>query len=89
MWVDKQDFRLSKAQAHVIDTISIGWVLARVGPGTSFEIDQTRVANGTWMPGTITINGVAHVLFVHSRSLNEQLTYSGYRPATSVSAEKQ
>jgi hypothetical protein len=89
MWVDKQDFRLAKAQAHVIDAISIGWILARVGPGTSFEIDQTRVANGIWMPGTIRIDGVAHVLLVRSRSLNEQLTYSGYHPATSVSAEKQ
>jgi hypothetical protein len=89
MWVDTQDFRLAKAQAHVIDTISIGWILARVGPGTRFEVDQTRVANGVWMPNTIKIDGVAHVLLVHSRSLNEQLTYSGYRLATSVSAEKQ
>ena len=35
------------------------------------------------------INGFAHVLLVHSKSLNEELAYSGYRPATSVSAEKQ
>ncbi len=89
MWVDKQDFRFSKAQAHVIDTLSIGWILARVGPGTRFEVDQTRVSNGIWMPSTLKINGVAHVLLVHSKSLNEELTYSGYHPATSVSAEKQ
>jgi hypothetical protein len=89
MWVDKQDFRLAKAQDHVIDTISIGWILARVGPGTNFEVDQTRVANGIWMPSILKINGFAHVLLVHSKSLNEELAYSGYRPATSVSAEKQ
>ncbi len=89
IWADKQDFRLIKAKAHVIDTISIGWILARVGPGTNFEVEQTRVANGMWMPSMIRINGTAHVLLVHSRSLNEELAYSGYRPATSASAEKQ
>jgi hypothetical protein len=89
MWVDKQDFRIAKAQAHVIDLISIGWILARVGPGTRLEIDQTRIANGIWMPSALKINGVAHVLLFHSKSLNEELTYSGYHPATSVSAEKQ
>lgn len=89
MWVDKQDFCIAKAQAHVIDTISIGWILARVGPGTRFEIDQTRVADGVWMPGILKINGVAHVLLFHSKNLNEELTYSGYHLATSVSAEKQ
>jgi hypothetical protein len=88
LWIDREDVQWAKAEAHVTDTISIGWILARVEPGTRFAVEQTRVANGVWMPRRITIRGAAHVMLVHSKSLNEELTYSGYRRDGSVSAEK-
>jgi hypothetical protein len=40
------------------------------------------------MPRRITINGAAHVMLVHSKSLNEELTYSGYHKDTSATADK-
>jgi hypothetical protein len=88
LWIDKQDVQWAKAEAHVIDTISIGWIVARIGPGARFNVEQTRVANGLWMPNRIKINGVAHVLLVHAKNLNEELSYSGYHEAGSASAEK-
>jgi hypothetical protein len=89
LWIDKEDIQWAKAEAHVIDTIGIGWILARVEPGTRFAVEQTRVADGLWMPRRITISGAAHVMLVHSKSLNEELTYSGYRKDGSTSAERQ
>jgi hypothetical protein len=86
LWIDKEDVQWAKAEAHVIDTIGIGWILARVEPGTRFTVEQTRVESGLWMPRRITINGAAHVMLIHSKSLNEELTYSGYRRDTSTSA---
>ena len=53
--------------------------LARVGPGTHFFVRQERVANGLWMPEQIVITGVARVLLVHDKVLNEELTFSGYQ----------
>lgn len=88
LWIDKEDLQWAKAEAHVFDTISIGWILARVQPGTKFTVEQTRVENGLWMPRRITICGEAHVLLVHNRPINEELTYSGYRKAGSVSAKR-
>jgi hypothetical protein len=88
LWIDEEDVRWAKAEAHVIDTISIGWILARIGPGTRFGVHQIRVASGLWMPSRLTIAGIAHVLLVHARALNEQLTYSGYYEAGSTSAAK-
>jgi len=88
LWIDKQDVRWAKAEARVAETISIGWILARIGPGAQFVVDQTRLDNGIWLPRKITISGTALVMMVHSKPLNEELTWSDYRkvPASVASA---
>jgi hypothetical protein len=88
LWIDKEDVRWAKAEAHVIDTISIGWILARIGPGAHFTVEQTRVAPGLWMPKHITIQGVARVMMVHSKNLNQDLRFSGYHEVADAAAEK-
>jgi hypothetical protein len=88
LWIDKEEVQWAKAEAHVIDTIGIGWILARIVPGTRFTVEQTRVENGLWMPRHITIAGAAHVMMLFSKSIKEELTYTGYRKDGSFSAEK-
>ncbi|MDQ1473726.1 MAG: hypothetical protein QOJ99_5206 [Bryobacterales bacterium] len=78
LWLDKHDVQWAKAEAHVINMIEIGWVLARVGPGAEIRMDMTRVAEGLWMPASIDINGSAKVLMVHHKNLNEQLKFSDF-----------
>jgi hypothetical protein len=78
LWIDKQDLRWAKAEAHVIDTISIGWVLARIGPGADITFEQTRVADDLWMPKRVLIQGVAKIFLVHDKNLDETITFSGY-----------
>jgi hypothetical protein len=87
LWIDKEDIQWAKAEAHVTDTISIGWILARIEPDARFTVEQTRVANGLWMPQRITINGAAHVMLIHSKVIHEELTYSGYRKDGADSAD--
>jgi len=72
----------------VIDSIGIGWILARIEPGTRFTVEQTRVENGLWMPRHITIAGAAHVMMLFPKPIKEELTYTGYRKDGSVSAGK-
>lgn len=88
LWIDKEDVQWAKADAHVVDRISFGWILARIEPGTQFHVEQTRVENGIWMPRRITIAGAAHVMMLYTKPIDEELTYSGYRKEGSVSAEK-
>jgi hypothetical protein len=78
LWIDKQDVQWVKAQAHVIDTLSIGWVLARIGPGADITYEQTRVGDGLWMPKKIRIEGVAKIFLVHDKDLTETVTFTGY-----------
>jgi hypothetical protein len=75
LWLDKQDVQWVKTEAHVIDTIEIGWVLARIGPGAEIRMDMKRVAERLWLPVSIHINGSAKLLMVHRKNLNEQLTF--------------
>jgi hypothetical protein len=88
LWIDEKDVQWARAEAHVIDTIGIGWVIARVEPGTQFTLEQTRVENGLWMPRRITIVGAARVMIFHSKTIGEELTWSGYRKDGSVSVDK-
>jgi hypothetical protein len=57
LWIDKEGAQWAKAEARVVDTIGIGWILARIGAGTRFGVQQARVANGLWMPRRLTIAG--------------------------------
>jgi hypothetical protein len=81
LWVDQQDLRWTKAEAEVIDTISIGWVMARIGPGAHINLTQTKVEGGPWMSKEICINGAARILLVMNKDLNETMSYSGYKRA--------
>jgi hypothetical protein len=78
LWLDKQDVQWAKTEAHVIDTIEIGWVLARVGPGAEIRTEMTRVAEGFWMPVSININGSAKVLMIHRKNLDEHMAFSDF-----------
>jgi hypothetical protein len=81
LWIDKQDLQWARAEADVIDTISIGLILARIGPGAKITLDMDPVSHGLWMPHEITINGVAKVLLVHNKNLDERLTFTNYHPS--------
>lgn len=78
LWIDKQDVQWSRAEAYVMDPIGVGWILARIEKGTRFILEQTRVADGLWLPKHLTVEGTALVMMVHAKPLNEEVTWSGY-----------
>ncbi len=89
LWIDKEDVRWAKAEAPVMDKISIGVILARIGPGTSFEVEQVRIADDLWLPQEIRIKGMARVLLFHEKNLGEELTFANYHKESSSSASSQ
>jgi hypothetical protein len=50
MWIDAEEFQMVKAEAEVIETVSIGLILARASPGTKLRFEQTRVNREIWLP---------------------------------------
>lgn len=79
LWIDQRDLRWTKAEAEVIDTISIGWFLARIGPGTHISMKQVKVDDEHWLTEEIAISGFARIMLVKNRPLNEKVSYSDYQ----------
>lgn len=91
LWIDEQDLRWTMAEAHIINTISIGWFLARIGPGAQITLKQVKVEGEHWMPKEINIDGSARIMLVKNRPIAQSLVYSDYkrvRPAQGTAAAK-
>lgn len=78
VWIDKQDQQWAKAEARVIDTISIGLIVARIEPGAHITLEMSRVNSGLWVTKEISVTGAARVLLLHTKNLDELLTFTGY-----------
>ena len=52
LWVDTTHYQWVKVEAVVIHPVSIEGFLARVEPGTRFELENTQVAEGRGCPST-------------------------------------
>jgi len=81
IWVDAQDFGWVKVDVDVMEPFSMGLFLARVQPGSHIVFEQTRVADGIWLPASIEITANAKILFVKNYAMHEVITYSEYCPA--------
>jgi hypothetical protein len=79
MWIDGADFHWVKVEAKVVRPVSIEGFLARIEPGTHFELDQIRIAEGLWLPSRFLMESRAKIFLLFSRSNKEEETYSGYR----------
>ncbi len=77
-WVDRQDMRIVKIEADLTDAVPIGLIMARVGRGTHMEMEQMRLADGTWVLKRLAIGGKAKILLVDNKVLDETVVYSDY-----------
>lgn len=84
LYIDKQDLQWTKAEATVLDTISIGWILARIAPGTKMRMDLTRLTDTDWLPSSIMVDGDARILLVKDRPIHVHTTYYDFKPIAPV-----
>jgi hypothetical protein len=82
--IDLSSFQWVKAWAEVFRTVSIAGFLARVEPGTRFELRQAPVAPGVWMPTFFSMRATAKVFLFVSKNSEEQDTYFNYRRASTA-----
>lgn len=80
LWIDTKTFQWVKVEARVIHPVSIDGFLARVEPGTRFELEKTPVDQGVWLPKHFSLRSRAQVLFVFGHSQSDDDTYLGYHP---------
>lgn len=79
LWLDKKTLQWVKVEAEVIHPVNIQGFLARVEPGTRFELEQMPVENGIWLPQHFAMRSRAKILSLFSHKGHEEETYWGYR----------
>jgi hypothetical protein len=81
LWIEKKSCQWVKVEAEVIRPVSIEGFLARVQPGTHFELDQAPVSEDFWMPVHFSMKTRAKVLFFFSKTSDVEAMYYGYYSA--------
>jgi hypothetical protein len=79
VWIDKGDLQLAKMEVEAIDTVSFGWVLARVHKGTRVMLEQTRVNDEVWLPRHLTFKLDARIALFKGYNLDGDQEYRDYK----------
>jgi hypothetical protein len=86
LWIDKAADQWVKVHAEVVRPVSFYGFLAKVSPGTEFDLEQAPVANDIWMPIAFNVSVHASALGFFSENSTENDTYRDYQPMPQVSA---
>ena len=81
IWIDKQTFQWVKVEAEVIHPVSIVGFLARVEPGTRFELNKAPVEPGIWLPEHFAMKSRARIFMLYTSKNEEDETYFDYHKA--------
>jgi hypothetical protein len=79
VWIDKGDLQLAKMDIEAIDTVSVGWVLARIHKGTRVMLEQTRVNDEVWLPRHLSFKVDARVALFKEFNINGEQDFRDYK----------
>jgi hypothetical protein len=86
MWIDKQQYHWVRVQAEVTEPVSLAFFIAKVNPGTRFELQQAKFG-GYWLPKYFIQTVRASVLGLYGFRSQEETFYSDYREAKTGTTE--
>jgi hypothetical protein len=78
-WIDQAESQWVKLDAECIDTVSLGWFLARVHKGSRLLIDQTRINDEVWLPRHVAIKVDVRVALLKNFNVEADVTYRDYK----------
>jgi hypothetical protein len=79
LWIDKAELQLAKMDVEALDTVSFGWVLARIHKGTRLVFEQTRVNGEVWLPQHLSFKFDARVALFKGYNEQDDESYSDYK----------
>jgi len=79
VWIDKTEEQWVKLDITAIDTISVGFILARIHKGTRVLVEMTRVNEEVWLPKHVQLHFDARVALLKSYNEDVEQTYRDYR----------
>lgn len=79
LWIDEEHYHWVKVQAEVINPVQFGLFVAKVKPGTRFELEQAPEGD-VWLPKHFSESVNATVFGFYGLRSNEEELYSDYQP---------
>ncbi len=86
LWVDTQTFQWVKVEAEVVHPVSIEGFLAKVEPGTRFELEKMPIGDGVWLAKHFAMKANAKILGLFTHNRQEDDSYFDYHRAAPVQA---
>lgn len=77
LWIDKEECQWVKVEAEVTAPVSL-YLVAHVGPGTRFSLEQMPIGKNLWLPKRFTMQARVTVFGVPQQRKEEEM-YSDYR----------
>jgi hypothetical protein len=78
-WIDQAESQWVKLDAECIDTVSVGWFLARIHKGSRLLIDQTRINDEVWLPRHVALKVDVRVALLKNFNVEADVTYRDYK----------
>jgi len=90
LWVDQASFRWVKVKAEVVHPVTIEGFLARVEPGTEFELEEMPVdtSSGIWLASHFAMRARARIFWLFPKSSMQDETYFHYKANGTLSPEE-
>jgi hypothetical protein len=79
VWIDRNDLQWAKLDIDCIDTVSLGWFLARFHKGSRIVVEQTRVNNEVWLPRHVAVKVEVRVALLKDYNVEQEQTYRDYK----------
>ncbi|MCA1603091.1 MAG: hypothetical protein LC776_16130, partial [Acidobacteria bacterium] len=80
VWIDPVDKQVMRLEARLKESFKMaGGLLLSLRPGAGFVIEQTRMAEGVWLPRLAQVNLSVKVLLFGGGDLNKSIEWSDYK----------
>jgi len=79
VWIDKSEAQWVKLDITAIDTLSVGFVLARIHKGTHVLVELAKVNDEVWLPKYVQFHLDARLALLKSYNLDVEQTYREYK----------
>ena len=79
IWIDQESSHWVKLDVEFTDTLSVGWFLARIHPGTRVQVEQVPFRDNIWVPTYVKFKLDARVALFKPYFANVDVSYRDWR----------
>ena len=79
IWIDKRETQMVKIDMTAIDTLSFGFIVARIHKGTHVVLEQAKINDEVWLPKHIAVHVDARVALFKNVDEDIDVTYRDYK----------